>query len=314
MKSVALGNTGESVSLPCLGTMQFGGTTDEETSRAILDHYFGEGGSFLDTANIYSYGRPNCVGGESEEILGRWMRDRGSRSDFFIATKVGMVYPECEKGLKAEQITTECEKSLKRLGIETIDLYYAHADDRATPLEESLVAFDKLKDAGKVRFIGASNYQTWRLAEALEVSRHNGWAEYCCIQQRYRYLRPRPGAVFNPQVAVTEELLDMSTTTGLPIIGFAPLLKGAIAGRSDKPIWAQYDWPDSHARMAELKSVAGEIGATQAQVALAWMITGPAVVIPLVAAGSVDQLKENLGAFTLELDSALVERLNAAGV
>jgi aryl-alcohol dehydrogenase-like predicted oxidoreductase len=268
---------------------------------------------FLDTANIYSYGRPNCVGGESEGIVGRWMKDRKNRRDLFIATKVGMEYPGCEKGLSKEQITTECEKSLKRLGIETIDLYYAHADDRLTPLEESLSAFDQLRTSGKVRFIGASNHQTWRLAEALATSRRNGWTEYCCLQQRYCYLRPKPGASFLPQVAVTEELLEMSTATGLPIIGFAPLLKGAIAGRSDKPIRPQYDWADSHARMAVLKEISEEVGATQAQVALAWMTSGSAHVIPLLAAGTVDQLRENLGAFALELDPEQVARLNEAG-
>ena len=314
MQSIEFGNTGESLSKACLGTMQFGGTTDEKTACEILDGFVHEGGSFIDTANIYSFGRPNCVGGESEQILGRWLRSRGSRADLFLATKVGMEYPGCAKGLRAEQIIGECDKSLKRLGVETIDFYYAHADDRSTPLEESLEAFDRLVESGKVRFIGASNYRTWRLAEALGVSRRNGWSEFCCIQQRYSYLRPRPGAVFDPQVATTDELLDMSMATNFPIIGYAPLLKGVLAGRSDKRLWPQYDWPDSHDRLSVLRSVAEEIGASPAQVAIAWMLTGRAPVIPLIAAGSIGQLNENLGGVSLELDPSHVERLNTAGI
>jgi aryl-alcohol dehydrogenase-like predicted oxidoreductase len=136
------------------------------------------------------------------------MRERKNRAQMFIATKVGFGYPGVEQGLRAHQIETECEGSLKRLGIDTIDLYYAHVDDRNTPQEETLEAFDRLVKAGKVRLIGASNFLAWRLEEARWVSQTHGWAEYCCIQQRHSYVRPKPGGSFAPQIAANDDLLD----------------------------------------------------------------------------------------------------------
>src|SRR5690606_22826887 len=127
---------GEDVSALCLGVLNFGSRDDERTSYALLDQYIDAGGSFLDSANIYSHWVEGCKGGESDALLGRWMRERGNRGDLFIASKVGFEYPGVQRGLRAAQIEAECEKSLRRLGVETIDLYYAHVDDRATPLEE----------------------------------------------------------------------------------------------------------------------------------------------------------------------------------
>ena len=140
MRTVSLGNTGAEVSVFCLGTMHFGSRTDKETSYRLLDQYVEAGGSFLDTANNYAMWVPGYVGGESETLLGEWMRERRNRAQMFIATKVGFDYPGVERGLRAHQIETECEKSLSRLGIDTIDLYYAHRDDRNTPMEETIEA------------------------------------------------------------------------------------------------------------------------------------------------------------------------------
>ncbi len=208
MKKVALGDVGVEVSALCLGAMYLGTRNDDKSSFELLDQYLGAGGSFIDTANIYAHWVPGFQGGESETLLGHWMRARRNRRDIFLATKVGFDYHEVDKGLSAAQIQAECEKSLQRLGVETIDLYYAHVDDRATPLEETLEAFSRLVAAGKVRFVGASNYLAWRLEAARNLSEAQGWPTYQCVQQRHTYLRPRPGAGFDPQIAVNEDLLD----------------------------------------------------------------------------------------------------------
>lgn len=194
MRTVPLGNTGVDVSALCLGAMYFGTRNDERTSFELLDQYVAAGGTFIDTANIYAHWVEGGQGGESESLLGRWMKARGNRADLFLASKVGFNMPGVERGLTAAQIEAECEKSLRRMGVETIDLYYAHVDDRVTPLDETLAAFDRLVRAGKVRFIGASNYLAWRLEQAHWVSKTHDWASFCCVQQRYTYLRPKPGA------------------------------------------------------------------------------------------------------------------------
>jgi aryl-alcohol dehydrogenase-like predicted oxidoreductase len=311
MRTVSLGNTGAEVSVFCLGTMHFGSRTDKETSYRLLDQYVEAGGSFLDTANNYAMWVPGYVGGESETLLGEWMRERKNRAQMFIATKVGFDYPGVERGLRAHQIETECEKSLSRLGIDTIDLYYAHRDDRNTPMEETIEAYDRLIRAGKVRFIGASNFLAWRLEEARWVSQTHGWAEYCCIQQRYSYIRPKPGASFDPQIAANDDLLDYCRTRGIRMLAYSLLLSGAYT-RADRAFPEQYLGPDTDARLAALKVISGEVGATANQIVLAWMVQSDPVVIPLVGASAVDQLEESLGALAIELSADQMARLNNA--
>jgi len=311
MITVPLGDTGVRVSAFCLGTMHFGSQTDEETSCRLLDRHVEAGGSFLDTANIYARWVPGYVGGESETLLGKWMRERKNRSQMFIATKVGFQYLDVERGLRARQIEAECEKSLKRLGVDAIDLYYAHVDDRNTPMEETLEAFDRLVSAGKVRFIGASNFAAWRLEEARWVSRTHGWAEYCCIQQRYSYVRPKPGASFDPQVAANDDLLDYCRVRGITMLAYSPLLGGAYT-RADRSLSEQYLGPDTDARLTALRAVAEETGATLNQVVYAWMLQSEPPVIPLMAASTTRQMEENLGALGIELDAGQMTRLNSA--
>ena len=311
MRTVPLGNTGVEVSVFCLGTMYFGSRMGKEMSYRLLDQYVEAGGAFLDTANIYAWWVPGCVGGESETLLGEWMRERQNRSQMFIATKVGFQYPGVERGLSAHQIETECEKSLERLGVETIDLYYAHVDDRNTPMEETMEAFDRLVRAGKVRFIGASNFLAWRLEEARWVSQTHGWAEYCGIQQRYSYIHPKPGAGFDPQIAANDDLLDYCRSRGITMLAYSPLLGGAYT-RADRSFPDQYLGPDTDARLAALRTVAEEVGATANQVVLAWMVQSDPPVIPLVAASTVEQMRENLGALEVELDAGQMARLNDA--
>jgi aryl-alcohol dehydrogenase-like predicted oxidoreductase len=311
MKKLALGDSGVEVSAFCLGTMYFGTRTDKKTSYRLLDHFVEAGGSFLDTANIYARWVSGGVGGESEALLGEWMRERKNRSDMFIATKVGFEYPGVERGLRASQIEAECEKSLKRMGIDAIDLYYAHVDDRDTPMEETMAAFDRLVSAGKARLVGASNFLAWRLEKARWVSQTHGWAEYCCVQQRYSYIRPKPGASFGAQIAANDDLLDYCRTRGLTMLAYSPLLSGAYT-RADRFFAEGYLGPDTDARLAALKAVSTEVGATANQVVLAWMQQSDPPVIPLVAASTADQMRENLGALEIELGAEQMARLNVA--
>lgn len=313
MQTRPLGQTGIEVSALCLGAMYFGTRTDQTTSYQLLDQYVEAGGTFIDTANIYAHWIPGGVGGESEALLGRWLKERGHRRQLFLASKVGFQYPGVERGLKAAQIEAECDKSLKRLGIETIDLYYAHVDDRHTPLEETLAAFDRLVQAGKVRFVGASNYLAWRLEKANWVSQVNHWAKFCCIQQRYTYLRVKPGASTDPQVVVNDDLLDYCQSEGLTLLAYSALLGGAYT-RADREIDEVYHSPDSETRLAALKAVAEETGATPNQVVLAWMIQGQPSVLPLIAASTPAQLQENIDALPLHLSNEQVARLTTAGI
>ncbi len=313
MKTVQLGNSGVEVSEFCLGTMYFGSRTDKTMSYRLLDQYAETGGSFLDTANIYARWVPGYVGGESETLLGEWMREGKNRHKMFIASKVGFEYPGVERGLKARQIEAECEKSLKRLDIETIDLYYAHVDDRNTPMEETLAAFDRLVQAGKVRLIGASNFLAWRLAEAHWVSQTNGWAEYCCIQQRHSYVRPKPGASFDPQIAANDDLLDYCRTRGITMLAYSPLLSGAYTTRPDRAFSEEYLGLDTDTRLVALKTVAEDMGATLNQVVLAWMWQSAPPVIPLVAGSTPEQMQENFGALEVELSVEQLAYLDGAG-
>ncbi len=314
MRTVPLGNTGVDVSALCLGAMYFGTRNDERTSFELLDQYVAAGGTFIDTANIYAHWVEGGQGGESESLLGRWMKARGNRADLFLASKVGFNMPGVERGLTAAQIEAECEKSLRRMGVETIDLYYAHVDDRVTPLDETLAAFDRLVRAGKVRFIGASNYLAWRLEQAHWVSKTHDWASFCCVQQRYTYLRPKPGASFDPQISANDDLLDYvrARRHDFTLLAYSALLGGAYV-RDDRPVPEQYRGPDAEARLRVLREVAAETGATPNQVVLAWMMHSDPPVIPLIAASEPRHLAENIGALDVRLSAGQMERLNCAG-
>lgn len=311
MKTFPLSSTGIEVSALCLGAMYFGSRNNKATSYRMLDQYIDAGGTFIDTANIYAYWIEGFAGGESETLLGEWLRERGNRSKLFIATKVGFEYPGVERTLKAKVIEAECEKSLKRLGTDTIDLYYAHKDDRNTPLDETLEAFNRLVQAGKVRYIGASNYLAWRLEEARWISQTKGWVDFCCVQQRYTYYHPKPGASFDPQTAVNGDLLDYSRQRKMTILAYSVLLGGAY-NRKDRPVSEQYISAENDARYETLRVIAAETGATLNQVILAWMLHHDPPVIPLIAASTDEQMAENLGALAVRLSPEQMQRLNQA--
>jgi aryl-alcohol dehydrogenase-like predicted oxidoreductase len=311
MKTQPLGHTGINVSALCLGVMHFGTKQDQATSYRLMDRYVDAGGSFLDTANIYAHWVEGFQGGESEVLLGQWLKERGNRSQMFIASKVGFGYPGVNVGLSARQIEEECEKSLKRMNIETIDLYYAHVDDRHTPLDESLLAFDRLVNAGKVRFIGASNYRAWRLEQARGLSDTHEWASFCCVQQRYTYLPARSGYSYTPQVEANEDLLDYCRSTGLTLLAYSVLLGGAYT-RTDRKLPEQVASPDNEKRLATLRAVAEETGTTPNQVILAWMRQSSLSVLPLIAASDEAQLDENLKSLDLTLSEDQMTRLTQA--
>lgn len=311
MKKMELGRTGVEVSALCFGAMRCGTRNSWEESVALLDMFVEAGGDFIDTANCYSWWYEGGAGGESEDVLGRWMKERGNRDRLLIATKVGIEYQDVARGLPAKTIEQECDRSLKRMGIETIDLYYAHKDDRNTPLEETMAAFDRLIRAGKVRFIGASNYPAWRLADAEAICQANGLTPYSCVQQRYTYLRPKPGARFDPQLSTDQNLLDFCADKGLTLLPYTPLLEGSYA-RADKPIPAQYVGPDADARLHALCEAAAQTGATVHQVILAWMMQHEPPLLPVFSASTPEQMREDLGALDVALTPEQMSHLNEA--
>ncbi|MCJ7703358.1 MAG: aldo/keto reductase [Anaerolineales bacterium] len=313
MKKRELGETGVEVSALCLGAMYLGTKQNKQESFALLDQFFETGGNFFDTANIYAHWVPGGTGGESENTLGAWIRIRGNRDQVFVASKVGFEYGDVPRSLRAKVIEEECNKSLKRMGLETIDLYYAHNDDRSTPLEETLEAFHRLVQAGKIRFIGASNYLAWRLEEAKWVSRSNGWPEYCCIQQRHTYIRKRNGTTFSPQVAVNDGLLDYCNNRKITLLAYSALLSGAYT-RPDRHLDEQYLGSDTDNRLETLKAVANEKRTPINQIVLAWMMHSNPSVIPLIAASTREQMQENLHALDVILDPNDINRLDRAGL
>ena len=309
------GRVGLRVSQLCLGTMYFGYRTDEPTSFAILDRFLEAGGNFLDTAN--NYGQWHGDAGESERVIGRWRRSRGVTDELVIATKVGARTlvpgdpgPVHWQGLGARTIREDAETSLRQLGVDRLDLYYAHIDDRATPQEETVDALAALAEAGTVGLLGASNHATWRIQRARAIARAGGRPAYQCVQQEHSYLLawPDPGQVN----LITEELVDYATAEDLTLLAYSPLLKGVYARPGQAPP-AAYDHPTNRSRLAVLGEVAADLGATPSQVVLAWLMGGRPPMIPVVGASTVAQLDELLGAVELRLDEDVRRRLDAAG-
>jgi len=312
VKKVTLGNTDVQVSCLCMGTDSLGSKIDQQRSFELLDLYREKGGTSIDTANFYASWVPGCKGGESETTIGLWMKQRRNRKDMVVASKLGFDYPGCKGGLSQAEIQRECDKSLKRLQTDIIDLYYAHRDDPDTPLEETMEAFDRLIKAGKVRAIGASNLKVWRIAEANTVSKINGWAQYCTVEQRHTYLRPRHGADFGPQICINEDLKDYCHSRGVTLVAYSVLLQGAYT-RRDRPVPAQYAGPDANARLEALKAVASEVGATLNQVIIAWMLQSDPPVLPIIAGSKPEQLSENIVGLDINLTADQMKRLDTAG-
>ncbi len=311
MKSKALRN-GVQVSEMGLGTMFFGTKVSAEISFELMDLYVEAGGRFLDTANMYAhFFSAEAKGGESETVIGQWMKDRKNREDLFIATKVGVPYPGVERGCSRRQILEECEKSLMRLQTDVIDLYYTHFDDRNTPMEETLEALQSLIDHGKVRYIAASNTRSWRLERSAALCRERGWSPCVCVQNNYTYLYPKGEKVTWPQIKSNQDILDYCSEENLPLVAYGALRKGGYAnGDLDKIL--TYAGPNGISRLQTLQQVARKAEATPNQVVLAWMLhsTSPTI-IPLVTASRPDQLRESLAAVGLTLPPDLLDQLNS---
>lgn len=312
MRKIKLGRSDVEVSVLCFGTDLIGSRIDRETSFRLLDLFYENGGAFIDTGNIYACWLPGCSGGESESTIGAWMQERGNRGQIAVATKLGFDYPGCEGRLTAAEIERECEKSLKRLQTDHLDVYYAHRDDAQTPLEETMDAFRRLVEAGKLRAIAASNLPVWRIAEANLLCQLRGWPEYVAIEQRHTYFRPRHGASFGPQLAINDDVKEYCRSRNITLIAYSILAQGAYT-REDRPVPAQYAGPDADERMEALTSVAKETGATPNQVIIAWMLQGDPPILPIIAGSQPAQVKENLGALNVTLSSEQVQRLTVAG-
>lgn len=303
------------VSALSLGALPFGKWVDEKSSFAIMDRFAEAGGTFLDTSNNYVFW-DGGTGDESEDMVGRWLAARGNRDAMVVATKMGArpLTPgtglENAEGLAGDTVRGAAEGSLKRLGIDHIDLYYSHIEDRSVTFEDTLGGFASLVEAGTVREIGASNHATWRFERARAVSRANGWPLYNAVQQRYSYLRPRPGVTLpeDGHVHMTDELLDYAAAEGdVTLVAYSALLAGRYR---DKPLGEEYDHPGTTRRLKVLHEVAAELGATVNQVVLAWLLRQG--IVPLVGASTVAQLAESLGALDVELADDQVRRMDAA--
>jgi aryl-alcohol dehydrogenase-like predicted oxidoreductase len=309
MQKTELGNTTEKISCMGLGTMYFGSKIDEQTSFSILDYYVEQGGSFLDSANKYASWVPGFNGGESELLIGKWLKQKANRQIMFITSKVGFPYGDIPRSLKKEIIISECERSLKRLGVETIDLYFAHAYDAATTVDEVMEAFASLKKQGKIRFTGASNYSGWQLSEANHAAKKFEFEGFTCLQQRHTYLEPTLRANFGTQLVLTPETEEYCETRNITIMAYSPLLGGAYV-KPDKPITAQYQNAVTDFRIEKLKQVANELHISPNAVVLRWMMQSTPPIIPIVAGSLVRQIRENLNALSIELSAKQLDRLN----
>ena len=311
-----LGRTGLSVAALCLGGNTFGWTTDQKASEAVLDAYMDAGGNFIDTADVYSRWAPGNKGGESETALGIWMAARRNRHAVIMATKVcGPMGPgPNDKGLSRQHIVDGVEASLKRLQTDYIDLYQAHWDDRETPLDESLRAFDDLVRAGKVRYIGSSNYVAWRLTRALWESDRGRTVRYECLQPKYNL-------VFRDEYERELEPLCLEQSIG--VIPYSSLGSGFLSGKYRRggalPATARaagvqkgYMTDRGFAVLDAIDKVVERTGATPAQVALSWLAHRPGITAPIASATSVTQLKELLGGVELSLDGEARTTLDTA--
>lgn len=288
-----------------LGLMNFGTTIDERTSLAIIDRYVEAGGRRLDTANCYSFWTSDTGhGGQSEAVLGRWLASNpGLRDDLLIATKVGMEPAgDGSEGLSAAVINREAQRSLERLGIEVIDLYWAHGEDRSVDPAETVAAFGALVAAGTVRRLGVSNHPTWRVEQARSLAAAQGVEPYTALQLTTSYVDPRPWARVPGKDHrfgfVTDETVDyLDTHPELDLWVYSPLVQNAF-DRPDRPFPEAYDHPGTAARLAALAGVAKVHGVLPSQVVLAWLSTWAT---PILGVSRVEQLDQALASTRLGL-------------
>ena len=317
MEHVRLGRTGLRVSRICLGTMTFGLQVDEDCSRAVLDHAAELGVDFLDTADGYPLGGDLTTVGRTEEILGRWLQ--GKRDDFVVATKcfAPMGRKPWQMGNSRRHIMDSIDASLRRLQTDFIDLYQLHFDDRGVPLDESLEALDDLVHAGKVRYVGCSNFLAYRLARAIGVSETRRLVRFDCVQPRYNLLFRE----------FERELLPLCSEEGIGVIPYNPIAGGMLSGKHDrsKPpaegtrftlgnaarTYTDRYWHDNvFDTVDELAKIADHAGMALPTLAVAWVLQHPAITSPIVGASRPEQLDATIAAVETKLDDDLVQRLN----
>jgi len=312
-----------------LGAMFFGTRSDRATSYALLDRFVEAGGTTVDTANCYAFWVSETgSGGQSEEVVGDWLRlNQGLRDDLVISTKVGMepLVPKRRvaeqsdgrvEGLSAEVINRECERSRDRLGVESIDVYWAHGEDRSVPLEETVTAFGGLVTSGYVDRVGLSNHPTWRVERARAIALADGLVPPTALQLTTSYVRPRPDVAVPGKDhrfgCVTDETIDYVTEhPEIELWAYSPLVQGSY-DRADRPFPEAYDHPGTTRRLETLTRVADGLGVTRGQLVLAWLLASTPEIRPIVGVSSVAQLDEALDAATLELSPELIEELDAA--
>ncbi len=310
-----LGSTDLRIAPLVLGGNVFGWTADRVASFAVLDAFVAGGGTMIDTADVYSAWVDGHQGGESETMIGEWLKASGKRDQVLLATKVGMLPGEGGEKLAPARIAAAAEASLKRLGTDRIDLYYAHQDDDSVPQDEVLTAFGKLVDSGKVRVIGASNFHAARLKSAVDVAKADGLPRYHVLQPEYNLVSRHK---------FEGELQDYCVSENIGVLPYYGLASGFLTGK--------YRTLDDFAQsvrggrmadvlagpgkpvLAAMDAVAEETGATLAQIALAWLIAQPGVTAPVASATSATQLDELLPAMTLSLSDAQLGSLTNAGV
>jgi aryl-alcohol dehydrogenase-like predicted oxidoreductase len=313
MKKRRLGNSDLEIAPLAFGGNVFGWTADEKMSFKLLDAFVDAGFNLVDTADMYSRWAPGNSGGESETVIGKWLRTGGKREKVLIATKVGKEMGPGRKGLSRSYILKAVEDSLRRLNTDTIDLYQSHDDDTQTPLEESLEAYHRLVKEGKVRFIGASNYDAARLEQALQASEQQGCPRYQSLQPLYNLYDRAP---------FEKELEPLCRRRNVGVISYFSLASGFLSGKyrskDDLADRARADMVKKYLDergmriLAALDQVAENEGLTPAKVALAWLIARPSVTAPIASATTLEQLQELIEATTVELDRSSMDLLNEA--
>lgn len=309
-----LGRSGIDIAPLVFGGNVFGWTIDEATSFQILDAFVARGFNCIDTADVYSVWVPGHVGGESETILGKWLKSRGNRDKVVIATKVGWEMSKEKKGLKKAYMLQAVEDSLRRLQTDYIDLYQSHKDDPDTPVEETLEAHAQLIASGKVRAIGASNFGAQRLKASLEASAAHAWPRYETLQPQYNLME---------RADYERDLEAQCVREGLGVIPYFSLAAGFLTGkyRSEADLGKSPRGPafakkylDARGMrvLGALDAVAARHGSTPAAVALAWLLARPSITAPIVSATSLSQLESICGAVQLKLQNSDIEGLDAA--
>jgi aryl-alcohol dehydrogenase-like predicted oxidoreductase len=313
MKKRKLGKSNIEIAPLAVGGNVFGWTADEPTSFRLLDAFVDAGLNLIDTADVYSVWAPGHEGGESETVIGNWLKRSGRRKDVVIATKVGNVMSPEKKGLSKSYILRAAEDSLRRLQTDSIDLYQSHVDDPATPIEETLEAYAELIRAGKVKAIGASNFTAERLTASLEVSKQRGYPSYVSLQPQYNLVE---------RADYETNLEPVCVANGIGVIPYFGLASGFLTGKyrseadlskSARGSRVQKYLDERGLRvLSALDEVAKRHDSTPARVALAWLIARPSITAPIASATNLDQLKDLVAATELELDQEAIEILNRA--